>query len=254
MANEDIVYGPHAVEDAIECGRARRLWVLDTSDKGKAAQLREELAARAEAAGLKVERVPRNYLDTRMGRANHQGIIAKVSPFPYADFEKWLDSNQPPVPCLVVVLDGIQDPGNLGHILREAVGFAVDCVIIPEHRAVAVTPTVEKTSAGYAARVPVCRVPNLTRTLEALKASDIWCYGAEMSGTTSLTEVVFHPRTAWIVGAEHSGISRLVRENCDELVSIPMPGQIQSFNVATSTALGLYEYRRRYPILSGLIE
>jgi 23S rRNA (guanosine2251-2'-O)-methyltransferase len=247
VANEDIVYGPHAVQDALEIGRARRLWVLDTSDKGKAAQVREELAARAVAAGLKVERVSRQYLDTRMGRANHQGIIAKVSPFPYADFEKWLSTSRPPDPCLVVVLDGIQDPGNLGHILREAVGFAAGCVIIPEHRACAVTPTVEKTSAGYAARVPVCRVPNLTRAIEALKSSDIWCYGAEMSGATKLTDAVFHPRTAWIVGSEHSGLSRLVREACDELISIPMPGPIQSFNVATSTALGLYEYRRKYP-------
>ena len=247
MANEDLVYGPHAVADALDSGRARRLWVLDTPDKGKAAQAREAIAARALEAGLKVERVPRSYLDSRMGRANHQGIIAKVSPFSYTDFDEWLAAHQPPEPCLAVVLDGIQDPGNLGHILREAAGFLADCVIIPEHRACAVTPTVEKTSAGNAAKVPVCKVTNLTRAIEALKAAQIWCYGADMSAKTSLIEVEFPPRTAWVIGGEHEGLSRLVREACDELVSIPMPGPIDSFNVATSTALGLYEYRRRYP-------
>jgi 23S rRNA (guanosine2251-2'-O)-methyltransferase len=114
VANEDLVYGPHSVADALETGRARRLWVLETDDKGKAAQLRETLVAKAEEAGLKVERVPRAYLDSRMGRSNHQGIIAKVSPFPYTEFEKWLDLHQPPDVCLVVVLDGVQDPATWG--------------------------------------------------------------------------------------------------------------------------------------------
>jgi 23S rRNA (guanosine2251-2'-O)-methyltransferase len=121
-------------------------------------------------------------------------------------------------------------------------------VIIPEHRAVAITPTVEKTAAGYAGRVPVCRVTNITRTLEALKSAQVWCYGAEMSGKTSIIDVEFPARMAWVVGGEHEGLSRLVREACDELVSIPMPGPIESFNVATSTALGLYEYRRQHPL------
>jgi 23S rRNA (guanosine2251-2'-O)-methyltransferase len=248
VANEDLVYGPHAVADALDSGRARRLWVLDTEASGKAEQFREQLAARAIDAGLIVERVPRSYLDSRMGRANHQGIVAKVTPFPYTDFNEWLATHQPPDTCLAVMLDGVQDPGNLGHILREAAGFAADCVIIPEHRAVGVTPTVEKASAGNAAKVPVCRVTNLTRAIEALKKAQIWCYGADMAAQTKLAEVEFPPRTAWIVGGEHEGLSRLVRESCDELVSIPMPGPIESFNVATSTALGLYEYRKRFPL------
>jgi 23S rRNA (guanosine2251-2'-O)-methyltransferase len=246
MANEDIVYGPHAVQDALDSGRARRLWVLETDDKGKASQAREELASIAVEQGLTVERVSRNYLDSRMGRANHQGIIAKVTPFPYTDFDEWLKTHQPPDVCLVIVLDGIQDPGNLGHILREAAGFAADVVIIPERRACEVTPTVEKASAGNAAKVSVCRVTNLNRAIEELKKAGIWCYGADMSGEMKLTEVEFASRSAWIVGSEHDGLSRLVREGCDVLVSIPMPGQIESFNVATSVALGLYEFRRRY--------
>ena len=247
MANEDIVYGPHAVADALETGRAKRLWVLDTDDKGKAAQAREELVEAAVRAGLTVERVPRSYLDTRMGRANHQGIIAKVSAFPYTDFEKWIGAHQPPDICLAVVLDGIQDPGNLGHILREAAGFSANGVIMPERRACPITPTVEKTSAGNAGKVPVCRVTNLSRTIAELKKAEIWCYGADMSGEIKLTELEFASRSAWIVGGEHEGLSRLVKETCDQLVSIPMPGPIESFNVATSVALGLYEFRRRFP-------
>jgi len=248
MQKNNLVYGPHAVSDALDSGRAQRLWVLTTSDKGKAAQSRQDLADRAESLGLKVERVPRSYLDSRMGRANHQGIIAKVSPFPYTGFDEWLSRNAPPQPCLVIILDGIQDPGNLGHILRQAAGFMADGVIIPDRRACGVTPTVEKTSAGNAGKVPVMQVRNLNRTIKTLQETDIWCYAASMSGNTPLTGVEFPSRTAWIIGSEHDGVSRLVLESCDETVLIPMPGPIESFNVATSAALGLYEYRRQYPV------
>ena len=251
MPNEDIVYGPHAVGDALDAGRARRLWILDTPDRGKAAQAREALAERALADGLKVDRVPRSYLDSRMGRANHQGVIAKVTPFPYTDLDTWLQLHAPPDACLAVLLDGIQDPGNLGHILREAAGFAADGVIIPSRRACGVTPTVEKTSAGNAGKVPVCRVTNLTRAIHALQEAEFWCYGADKSAEKQLPEADFPPRTAWVVGGEHEGLSRLVRQSCDELVSIPMPGPIESLNVATAAALGLYEYRRKYPFGEG---
>jgi 23S rRNA (guanosine2251-2'-O)-methyltransferase len=247
MANENIVYGPHAVADALDANRAHRLWILKTSDKGKAAQARDALAGRAAESGITVEWVERSYLDSRMGRANHQGIIAKVSPFPYTDFSEWLDENPPPQACLVVILDGIQDPGNLGHILRMAAGFRADGVIIPERRACGVTPTVEKTSAGNAGKVPVIKVNNLTRTIEKLKGADIWCYAADTSGKTSLAQVEFPARMAWIIGGEHDGVSRLVLEKSDEVISIPMPGPIESFNVATSAAVGLYEYRRQIP-------
>lgn len=248
MAREDLVYGPHSVADALDAGRAQRLWVLKTADKGKAAQARQALADRAAALGLKVDWVPRSYLDSRMGRANHQGVIARVSSFPYADFDEWLGDHQPPQPCLVVVLDGVQDPGNLGHILRQSAGFLADGVILPERRACGVTPTVEKTSAGNAGKVPVMRVGNLTRTIKSLQEADIWCCAADSSGRTVLTEARFHHRSAWVIGGEHEGVSRLVRESCDEVVSIPMPGPIESFNVATAAVLGLYEFRRQHPV------
>jgi len=246
MPKDNLIYGPHSVSDALDAGRVQRLWVLKTSDRGKAAQAREKLADRAKSMGIKVDRVDRSYLDSRMGRANHQGIIARVTPFSYTPFDKWLSENQPPVPCLVIILDSIQDPGNFGHILRQAAGFMADGVIIPERRAVDVTPTVEKTSAGNAGKVPVIQVKNLTRTIKALKDADIWCYAADKSGETSLTKVEFPSRTAWVIGSEHEGLSRLVLETCDEVISIPMPGEIESFNVATSAALGMYEYRRRW--------
>ena len=247
MQKDNLVYGPHSVSDALDTNRAKHLWVLDTSDKGKAAQARDEIAARAENSGIKVDRVPRSYLDSRMGRANHQGIIATVSPFPYTDFSTWLEENEPPAACLVIVLDGIQDPGNLGHILRMSAGFSADGVIIPDRRACGVTPTVEKTSAGNAGKVPVILVSNLVRSIEALKKAEIWCYAADKTGSASLTDIKFPPRMAWIIGGEHDGVSRLVIEKCDEVVSIPMPGPIDSFNVATSAAVGLYEYRSQFP-------
>lgn len=247
MQADDLVYGPHSVADALAAGRAKRLWIVDTSDHGKAAQNRESLAETAEAAGIQVERVPRSYLDSRMGRANHQGIIAKVTPFPYTDFDEWLSQHPAPDAVLTVILDGVQDPGNLGHILRQSAGFAADAVIIPERRACGVTPTVEKTSAGNAAKIPVCRVTNLSRTIKAMQEIDIWCFAAEKDGNLTLNEVEFPSRLCWVVGGEHDGVSRLVREKCDESVFIPMPGDIESFNVATATVLGLYEYRRQFP-------
>jgi 23S rRNA (guanosine2251-2'-O)-methyltransferase len=248
LQNDDLVYGPHSVADALETGRVRKIWIVKTDDKGKASSHREELAALAAKSGVSVERVPRTYLDSRMGRSNHQGIIAKVSPFPYTDFGEWLDQNQPPAQCLVIILDGIQDPGNFGHILRQAAGFLADGVIIPDRRAVGVTPTVEKTSAGNAGKVPVIQVGNLTRAIKELQKADIWVYAADMASKNSLTGAKFQPRSAWVVGSEHEGVSRLVLETCDETVSIPMPGPIESFNVATSAALGMYEYRRQFPV------
>jgi len=246
MQRDDLVYGPHSVNDALDAGRVQRLWVLKTSDRGKAAQTRDHIADRAKSMGIRVDHVDRSYLDSRMGRANHQGIIARVTPFPYTDFDRWLSEHPAPDPCLVIILDSIQDPGNFGHILRQAAGFMADGVIIPERRAVGVTPTVEKTSAGNAGKVPVIQVKNLTRTIKDLKDADIWCYAADTSGKTSLNDVEFAARSAWIVGSEHEGVSRLVLESCDEVISIPMPGPIESFNVATSAALGMYEYRRRW--------
>lgn len=247
MSRDDLVYGPHSVADALSTGRVQRIWIVDTNDRGKAAQVRESIAADAGKLNLKIDRVPRSYLDSRMGRANHQGIIAKVSPFPYTDFKTWLDANPPQQNCLVVILDGLQDPGNLGHILRQAAGFAAHGVIIPEKRAVGVTPTVEKTSAGNAGKVPVMQVNNLTRALKDLQDADFWCYATAMSGGSSLHDVKFHTRSAWVIGGEHDGVSRLVMESCDEVITIPMPGDVESFNVATSAALGMYEYRKQFP-------
>lgn len=245
MQTDDLVYGPHSVKDALDTNRVKRLWILDSKDQGKAAQFREELAERAEKAGIKIERVPRSYLDSRMGRANHQGIIAKVAPFEYADFANWLEENSGKTSALVLLLDGVQDPGNLGHILRQAVGFSADIVIIPDRRACGITPTVEKTSAGYSSRVPVAQVTNLSRTIESLQKAGFWTYALDMSGKSKLTEVEFPEKTAIVIGGEHEGVSELILQKCDEVVSIPMPGPIESFNVATSAALVMYEYRRR---------
>ncbi|MFH1675966.1 MAG: 23S rRNA (guanosine(2251)-2'-O)-methyltransferase RlmB [bacterium] len=247
MANEDLVYGPHSVADALDANRVKRIWVLDTPDKGKAAQAREQLAQRASKAGITVERVPRSYLDSRMGRSNHQGIIAKVTPFTYAELDELISNHSGNSNFLIVIADGIQDPGNLGHVLRIAAGFKADGVIIPEHRAVDVTPTVEKTAAGNAGKIPVVKVNNLTRAVKMLQEEGIWIYAADTKGTQSLPDVKFANRMAWVVGGEHEGVSRLLLESCDEVISIPMPGEIESFNVATSVAVGLYEYRRQYP-------
>ena len=147
--------------------------------------------------------------------------------------------------ALVLILDGITDPHNLGAILRSADQFGVDLVLIPERRSVQANETVVKVSSGAAQYVPVSVVTNLTREIKTLKDNGFWIYGADMNGSSSYEEK-FASRTAIVMGSEGDGISNLVRKNCDYITSIPMRGHIDSLNVSVATGILLYEFRRSH--------
>jgi len=176
--------------------------------------------------------------------ANHQGVVAFASAADYVEFEEILDSKNDS-PALIVVLDGIEDPRNLGAVLRSVECAGADGVIIPERRAVGLTDTVAKSSAGAVEHVKVAKATNLNRLIEDLKARNIWVVGTSGDAKTNYDEWDWRQPTVIVLGAEGSGLHRLVAENCDVLVKIPMYGKIESLNVSVAAGIILFEARRQ---------
>lgn len=203
------------------------------------------IAAKARERRLVVQEVERAKLDALSEMGHHQGVVALCPAVPYFTVEEILqiakDRGEPP---FVIVLDGVTDPHNLGAVLRSADAGGVHGVIIPKRRAVGLTGTVAKTSAGALSHVAVARVGNITRTLEELKKAGLWIACAEMEGT-SLFESDLSGPLAIVLGAEGEGVSRLVAENADFAVSIPMLGKIASLNVSVAAGVLIYEVVRR---------
>jgi 23S rRNA (guanosine2251-2'-O)-methyltransferase len=236
--SRDLIWGRHPVEEALRVpGRVRRVLVAQGArDHGVSVAL--ELAT---AAHVHIERVPREQLERLAAGANHQGIIAVVAPWEYASVADLLAiaeaRDEPP---LLLALDSVQDVQNLGSLIRTAEAVGAHGVIVPEHRAAGVTPAVVKSSAGAIEHLPVAQVTNLTRTLDDLKSRDIWVYGLAGDATQTLETVDLDRALALVVGAEGKGLSRLVREHCDVLVSLPMRGQVNSLNAAVAGSIALY--------------
>lgn len=210
-----------------------------------------ELTEAARRAGISVEKQDRRKLDDLTRNANHQGVVALMADSSkssrkssgYVEAETLLDSlGELP---LLVLLDGIEDPHNLGAILRTCEGAGVDGVFIPEHRAVGLNETVAKTSAGAVEYVQVARVTNLVRLIEELKERSIWVVAVEGGTATSLNDFDFNVPLALVMGSEGKGVRRLVRENCDAVVSIPMRGHLNSLNVSVATGVVLFEALRQ---------
>jgi 23S rRNA (guanosine2251-2'-O)-methyltransferase len=233
----DVLYGRNAVREALRGPRlVRRVLIADT-----ARGLDEHLAA-ARAARVPVDVVARHDLDRRVD-AHHQGIVAEAEPFRYTTLDQLLATPDP----LLLVLDSLQDPQNFGSLLRSAQAIGVAGVVIPEHRAVGVTAAVANASAGAVEHLAVARVTNLSRALRAVQSAGGWAYGLAADGQRPYYEVDLRGPVALVVGSEGAGLSRLVRETCDELVRIPMaPAAIESLNAAVAGSLVLYEaFRQR---------
>ncbi|MCL2527719.1 MAG: 23S rRNA (guanosine(2251)-2'-O)-methyltransferase RlmB [Defluviitaleaceae bacterium] len=202
------------------------------------------IAAKARERRIVVQEVERVKLDNTSETGHHQGVIALCPAIPYATIEDILEiAKSRSEPPFVVVLDGVTDPHNLGAVIRTAEAGGVHGVIIPKRRAVGLTGTVAKTSAGAISHMAVARVGNITRTLEELKAAGLWITAAEMSGQSMYKADLKGP-IALVLGAEGEGISRLVRETADFEVSIPMMGQMSSLNVSVAAGLLIYEVVR----------
>ena len=236
----DVRAGVRAAAEAMRAGRARQLWINSSTERrGALAALAEE----ARRAGIPVRLVPAESLDHRAGSARHQGVLALVAPFSYSSLDDLLalDRDEPP---LLLALDGVEDPQNLGSVLRSVDAAGAHGVILPERRAAPVTPAVARASAGALDHVPIAHVVNLPRALDHVKERGLWVYGLDMSGTEAYDEADYNRPLMLVAGAEGKGISRLVREQCDVLVRIPLHGHVASLNVSVACALALFAARR----------
>ena len=224
------IYGRNAVEEALRGRRAvRQIWRSDKSP----------LVIRDEAVTVTVD--DRAALEEFCGSPDHQGIVAEVDSFPYVDAESLLESDE----ALVVALDQVQDPQNFGAICRVAETAGADGVVIPERRAVEVTPAVCRASAGAVEHLPVARVRNLADFLGVARDRGAWVYGAASEAADPYTAVDFAGRAVIVLGGEGSGLRPRVRAGCDRMVSIPMAGRTASLNVSAAAAVLLFEARRQ---------
>lgn len=242
MATE-MILGRHAVTEAIRSGRqVHRLLLVGA--RGLVPPSYQDLAALARQRNIAVHMVNRQTLD-RLG-SHHQGIAAEVDAFDYADLEPILDaaaaSGRPP---LVLVLDSVQDPQNFGALLRTAAALGAHGVILPKHRSVAVTPAVERASAGAVSRLLIHRAINLPRALDQLRDRGVWVYGVDARAPLRYDEADLTGPLAIVVGSEGEGISRLVGEHCDRMVRVPMAGGLDSLNVAVAGSIVLAEVFRQ---------
>ena len=245
--DSNTVYGLNPVLEMLRAG-GKQLQQITVSDAARHDRVKELLEL-AKQSRIPVHRVPRNALDRLLPGVTHQGVMAKVAAAKYNDADDLLDQLAAEVtagrPPLVLGLDAVEDPRNLGAILRTAECAGVGGVFIPERRAVGLTGTVAKAAAGALERVPVARVINLVQLIEQLKQRNIWVIGAAAEGTSEYTEWDWTVPSALFLGSEGSGLHRLVRERCDALVRIPVRGQIESLNVSVAAGVILYEALRQ---------
>jgi len=205
----------------------------------------EKIFSMAKKAKVPVQIVPKFSLDKETAGGAHQGVVAWITDYAYSDLDAMLAAAQERgEPPFLLALDGVEDPHNLGAILRSAEGAGVHGVVIPKNRAASVNATVMKVSAGAAAHMRVARVTNLSAALADIKARGVWVYGLDMDGT-SCRDADFGGGICLVAGSEGSGLSRIVREGCDFLVSIPMHGKLNSLNVSNAAAIVLFEVAAR---------
>ncbi|HET9403845.1 MAG TPA: 23S rRNA (guanosine(2251)-2'-O)-methyltransferase RlmB [Burkholderiales bacterium] len=242
MAESQLIYGFHAVTSRLRQNAASVKEIyLDQSRNDRRAK---DLAQLAAQRGARVMLVDGARLDGMTQHARHQGIVARVEPAALArDLDEVLDGLKEP--ALLLILDGITDPHNLGACLRVADAMGVHAVVAPKDRAAGITPTVEKVASGAAETVPFIAVTNLARTMRELKEREIWLIGADQAAERDLYSIKLDVPLAWVLGAEGEGMRRLTRENCDELARIPMLGAVESLNVSVSAGVCLAEARRQ---------
>jgi 23S rRNA (guanosine2251-2'-O)-methyltransferase len=240
----DKIFGVNPVAEALRAGRPIQRLLM--AEQRKADRDVQAILRLAKEKGVEVRITTRDALNREAPNGLHQGVIAFVAATEYAQFEDLLElpAKRGETP-LFLVLDGVEDPRNLGAILRTAETAGVHGVIIPERRAVGLTETVAKTAAGALEYVPVAKVVNLVNTIEALKKNGIWVAGAEAGGDVVFWEADFTRPTALVLGGEGKGVRRLVRDHCDYIVSLPLMGKINSLNVSVAAGVLLYELRRQ---------
>lgn len=241
---DHIIVGRHAVKEAIVTGHTINKILIQ---EGIKKQQIKEILTNAKTQKLVVQTVPKSKLDY-MSDAPHQGVAALIAPYEYADFNYFIKMQQQKESLsTVIILDGLEDPHNLGSILRTADATGVDGIIIPKRRSVALTQIVAKASTGAIQHIPVMRVTNLSQTIDDLKAHGFWIVGTEADNATDYRDMAADMSLAIVIGSEGQGMSRLVKDKCDFYIKIPMVGHVNSLNASVAAGLMMYEvYRKRH--------
>ena len=239
----ELIEGRNAVIEALRAGRAiDKIYIA----KGEVDQTLGHIASKARAQGVVVVETDRRKLDMMSRTHAHQGVVALCAVKDYCTVEDLLQlAEEKGEPPFLVMCDEISDPHNLGAIIRTAECVGAHGVIIPKRRSAGLTAVVDKASAGAAEHLPIARVPNLSAAIETLKKAGVWVYGAAAEGASPMWKTDLTGSICIVIGSEGDGISRLVREHCDVLVSIPMKGEISSLNASAAAAVLLYEALRQ---------
>lgn len=244
MSLDNYVYGLHAVQAVLdkEAESISALW-LEHARRDERVQ---KLIQRAKQAGIEIQRVDREQLTAMVGNEKHQGVVAASAATPAgneADLTRLLETLQ--VPAFLLILDGVQDPHNLGACLRTADAAGVHAVIAPRDKACGLTATVRKVASGAVENVPFIQVTNLARTLRDLQQAGVWLVGTSLETDQELYQADLSGPLGLVLGAEGKGLRRLTAEHCDLLVKLPMLGTVQSLNVSVATGICLYEALRQ---------
>jgi 23S rRNA (guanosine2251-2'-O)-methyltransferase len=243
----EVICGIHAVEEAIKSGQRAFKHVSVARDRHDSRVQRVIDACRA--GGIPVRLVAREQLDRLANGGRHQGVVAVTTEKRYSDIAD-LIAQRRGRHALIVVLDGVEDPHNLGAVIRTADAAGADGIIIPERRASGVTATVARASAGAAEHLPIARVTNINRALEELKTENVWTVGLDERAQQSYDAMDYNLDCALVLGAEGHGLHELVRKRCDFLVNIPMLGKVPSLNISVAAGVVLYEVVRQRRQLS----
>ncbi|MEY8458197.1 23S rRNA (guanosine(2251)-2'-O)-methyltransferase RlmB [Lactococcus ileimucosae] len=239
MENTDIVYGLHAVTESLNAGVVNKLYVEEKL-RGKNVEKIKELAREKK---VNISWTPKTELNKISKNGVHQGFVARVAEFSYADLATLLAKVADKEAATFLVLDELTDPHNLGSIARTADATGVDAIIIPKHRSVGITPTAVKASTGALQHIPVVRVTNLSHTLNKLKEAGFWIFGTDMDGTI-YSQWNTSGKIALVIGNEGKGIGQNLKKQVDEMITIPMVGHVQSLNASVAASVLMYEIFR----------
>ncbi|MCK4773118.1 MAG: 23S rRNA (guanosine(2251)-2'-O)-methyltransferase RlmB [Candidatus Latescibacteria bacterium] len=243
----DLIYGINPLRAALEekPERIHKLFVI----RGRRNSRVEEVVMQARNLGVPLVFQPREALDRMTGSASHQGLVARVATTPFTDFEEMVAAAAKKETPLLVALDHVQDPHNLGAVVRSAEALGVDGIIVPRHRSAVPGPAAEKAAAGALWRVPLCRVPNLSRAITRLKDLGLWVVGTAADEGSPPWELDLTGPLVVVIGGEEKGVRPAVRSSCDFLASIPLRGQTASLNASVAAGIVFYEIVRQRSVL-----
>jgi len=245
--DREMLYGRQPVREMLRAGRRRVSAVYILSSVRPSAEI-DEITGTLEERGLKLVRTHAEKLESMVGDVNHQGVVAEVYPYRYVSYKKMLSDAGQEENAFFLFLDGLEDPQNVGSLLRTAEAAGVTGVVIPSHRAVGITPSVVRASAGAAEHMKIAQVPNLVSCMKLLQDKDrgVWFAGLEGSEeATLISETDLTGKIGIVVGSEGKGLRRLVRETCDYLVKLPMHGKVTSLNAGVAGAIAMFEVLRQ---------